>query len=118
MLQSDALRRLGARLALFAVAVLLTLSFGHMHAEDFFPETAQAAAHHEGAPATPQPVPPTHDDCAICVTMGMTASSVLPPPVPLAVPLAYSFVAFAPIVAQAVAAAPQPPFQSRGPPLV
>ncbi len=118
MLQCDAMRRLGARLALFAVAVLLTLSFDHIHPEDFFLNTAQAASHEQGVPAKPQHIPPTHDDCAICVSMGMTASSALPPPILLAVPLAYDFVAFAPAVAQSGEAASQPPFRSRGPPLV
>ena len=121
MLQSKTMRRSGARLALFAVAVLLTLSFGHMHADDFFPPTAQAAAHEPGAPANPAPLPaplpPTHDDCAICVTMGMTASSAMPAPIVLAVPLAYTFVTFTPPARATLVAAPKPSFRSRGPPL-
>jgi hypothetical protein len=117
MLQSKAMRRSGARLALFAVAVLLTLSFGHMHPEDFFPPTAQAAAHEPGAPANPAPLPPTHDDCAICVTMGMTASSAMPAPIVVALPLAYTFVTFTPPARATLAAAPKPSFRSRGPPL-
>ncbi len=117
MLQSKAMRRSGARLALFAVAVLLTLSFGHMHADDFFPQTAEAASHEAGAPANPSPLPPTHDDCAICVTMGMTASSALPAPIVLALPLDFEHVAFAPPAPQTLAPAPKPSFRSRGPPL-
>ena len=121
MLQSEGLRRYGARLALFAVAVLLTLSFGHMHPEDFFPQTAEAAPSHEGgkgAPANPSPLPPTHDDCAICVTMGMTASSALPVPIVVAQPIAYEFVVFAPQAFVAFVAAQRPSFRSRGPPPV
>jgi hypothetical protein len=118
MLQCEGLRRVGARLALFAVAVLLTLSFGHMHPEDFFPEAAQATTRDGGTPAKPSPLPPTHDDCAICVTMGMTASSAMPAPVVLPVPLAYEPVVFAPPALAALADAPKPAHRSRGPPLV
>ncbi len=118
MLRSEGLRRTGARLALFAVAVLLTLSFGHMHADDFFPQTADAATHGPGVPAHPAPLPPTHDDCAICVTMGMTASSAMPAPVVLPVPLAYEYIAFAPPPPATIAATPRPSFRPRGPPLV
>ena len=42
----------------------------------------------------------------------------IPTAILLAVPLAYAFVTFAPIVVQSAEPAPQPPFQSRGPPLV
>jgi hypothetical protein len=115
MLQRQALRRNGARLALLAVAVLLTLSFGHMHADDFFPVTAQSAPHAPGAPL-PSHLPPTHDDCAICVTMGMTASSALPAPVVVPVPLAFAPVAFAPPARASLMAAPKPSVRSRGPP--
>jgi len=116
MLRSEGMRRYGARLALFAVAVLLTLSFGHMHPEDFFPQPAQADAQAPGAPTHPAPIPPTHDDCAICVTMGMTASTAMPAPVVLPVPLAYEPVTFAPPALTALAPAPKPSFRSRGPP--
>jgi hypothetical protein len=110
------MRTFGARLALFAVAVLLTLSFGHMHRDDFLPEAAASAPHGNGAPGKPPPIPDTHDDCAICVTMGMTATSNLPPPLAVPVPVRFEYFAFAPRPALSLAEAPRPPFRSRGPP--
>jgi hypothetical protein len=82
-------------LALFALALQLYLSFGHIHAEDLglAPPAgviAQAgAAGHDGGSG-----PADHDDhdvCAICVTLGLTASSVVPVAAPLAVPVASEF---------------------------
>lgn len=84
-------RRLGGRLALFALAIQLYLSFGHIHAEDLglaapASVAAQSSAAQQGgsAPASDD----DHDICAICVALGLTASSVLPVVAPLPVPIA------------------------------
>src|SRR3954454_200846 len=79
-------------LALFALALQLYLSFGHIHAEDLglappAEVTAQAGAdtHGSGPPPTDHD---EHDVCAICAALSLTASSVLPAVAPLPVPLA------------------------------
>src|SRR4051812_49145888 len=71
--------RFGGWLALFALGLQLTLSFGHIHAEDF------AAANVAAAPSqsAPQNTPADrhdgdHDGCAICAVMHMAATSLLP----------------------------------------
>jgi hypothetical protein len=71
-------------MALFALAIQLVLSFGHVHVERF--DVANAAgdiatqpvhdksdpsdSHHHGTPG--------HDFCAICAALTLTGNSVLP----------------------------------------
>lgn len=117
--RSQPVRRFGAALALFALAVQLVLSFGHIHPEDFWvPGGAPSIAQSGGAaPLAPiDPALPQHDNCAICVTMAMAASSALPAPVVLPAPRAFGVVVPilpAPLVA---VSAPRLPFQTRAPP--
>jgi hypothetical protein len=99
-------RRSGVGLGLFALAVQLLLSFGHIHAQDVLPPSAFAAV-----PATPllpgakianiSSVPTEHrapnglpdDDCPICMAMHMTASGLLPVPPFAVVPIDFDRVA-------------------------
>jgi hypothetical protein len=115
--RSRSVRQSGATLALAALWLQLVLSFAHIHPEDFFARAQQAAV--PGAPAVPaKPVPalPTHDDCAICVSLAMAAASALPAPILLAPPPDYG-VAFRRIAdTPAPSVAPRPPFQTRAPP--
>jgi hypothetical protein len=83
-------RRIGAWAALFAFAVQLVLSFGHIHLDKLtFSSPAanvQFASRDGGAP---QPKHPGADDfCAICATIALVASSVLPEAAQLAPPTA------------------------------
>ena len=115
-------RRIGAWAALFALAVQITLSFGHIHLDKIalsrLPAHAtqvQAAdgntprsGHHSGA----------NDFCEICATIAMVASSVLPTPAALPAPVATPY-------SWAREFAPAPPareadsfFQARAPPFV
>jgi hypothetical protein len=81
-------RRAGVGLGLFALAVQLVLSFGHIHPQDVLPPLAFA-----GVPPTPlfpgakiSSTPAEHrapnglpdDDCPICMAMHITASGLLP----------------------------------------
>jgi hypothetical protein len=113
-------RRFGAALALFALAVQLVLSFGHIHPEDFWtPRAAPALAQSSDAPAPAlpgQPGLPTHDDCAICVAMAMAASSALPAPIALPPPSNFGDIAQPLPPRPVIAAAPRLPFQTRAPP--
>jgi hypothetical protein len=89
-------RQLGARLALFALALQLVVSFGHIHAEDLgvaAPANATSIAHN---PANDDgSLPPQdgdrHDVCAICVTLSLTSTSLLPIVASLVLPVAYGW---------------------------
>jgi hypothetical protein len=87
-------RRL-AWLALFALWLQLGLSFAHTHPEDFFGlgagsgHAAQLTADRHtipGSPASPFSDGLAHDACAICATMALAGSLVLPAPVQIASP--------------------------------
>lgn len=110
-------RRLGGWLALFALAVQLTLSFGHIHAEDFHkdksPQTSNVAGEAGGAPAAPAP---DHDDCPICVTAHLTGAAALPVPLQFALPLPEPFAWRASIERRIEQPATRRPFQARAPP--
>jgi hypothetical protein len=118
-------RGLGGRLALFALAVQFTLSFGHIHAEDIFGPASAAAPAAVTVPAADQsrPLAPdrhssqSDDYCAICASMYLLGSSAVPD-VPQLLPLP-SVVQPAEHVTPvaAIFVAPQrAPFQSRAPP--
>jgi len=90
-------RQLGARLALFALALQLVLSFGHIHAEDLgvvAPANARSIAHNpasdDGSPP-PQDQDHRNDVCAICVTLSLTSTSLLPIVASLVLPVAYGW---------------------------
>jgi hypothetical protein len=82
--------RSGAGLALFALALQLVLSFGHMHRDDLglpaLPASALAqlasdATHAPAPPANPNHHPASDDYCAICANMALVATALpsLPP---------------------------------------
>lgn len=79
-----------ARLALFALALQLYLSFGHIHPEEMGlsapSKVAEQPAGGNDSPAAP------HDDdhgvCSICAALSLTANSVLPVTITLALPVA------------------------------
>jgi len=90
-------RQLGARLALFALALQLVLSFGHIHAEDLgiaVPASATSIAHNhandDGSPP-PQDQDDRHDVCVICATLSLTSTSLLPIVASLVLPVAYEW---------------------------
>lgn len=76
------------RLALFALALQLVLSFGHHHALPFSPSAAMAAAQTATVPTGPDlPGQPNDEDhCAICAVIHLAGTLTLPPPVVLPVP--------------------------------
>jgi hypothetical protein len=83
-------RRAGVGLGLFALAVQLILSFGHIHPQDVVPPSVFAAAPitllFPGAKISsvaaehraPNGLP--DDDCPTCMAMHITASGLLPAP--------------------------------------
>jgi len=114
------IRRFGGWLALFALALQLTLSFGHIHAEDFAPaqalSTSAAGANHSGAGSSSHNVP-DHDDCPICATTYLLATLVMPLPPMVALPLEHVSIVLADFGSRYLApAAPSRLFQARAPP--
>lgn len=84
--------RFGAWAALFALAIQLVLSFGHIHAEDFRGSSAAAAqsltqpdTRGDGDGAV------RHDICAICASLNLTSSSLVPAVELPAAPVAHPY---------------------------
>jgi hypothetical protein len=118
-------RRTGARLGLFALALQLVLSFGHIHPQDVLPQPilgtvaaidqvsdGKSSSGHQAPSRLPD------DDCPICMAVHASAS-VLPPAAPLVVlPNAFGPVSQpATIVAFDVSVPRHVLFQTRAPPL-
>jgi hypothetical protein len=87
-------RRVGAWAALFALAVQITLSFGHIHLDKNIlssrttTHTPQWQSAERGGPSSPAHHQNAADFCDICATIALVASSVLPEPATLTPPLA------------------------------
>src|SRR5262245_12552681 len=82
--------RLGARLAIFALAAQMVLSFGHVHRGSFARAVPLASSSTQSSPAAPTQPPASDADqcCAICATIHLTGSSFLPEQPQLRVPFA------------------------------
>jgi len=115
----------GARLALFALAVHMVVSFVHVHADGVAASSAQAANNIESV-AKPGPVRPTHpyqnsaahDFCALCANIGLLGSLIVP--VPSALPPLRDFdrIRYRYASATGISKQPRSSFQARAPPLV
>ncbi|MGA7525656.1 MAG: DUF2946 family protein [Pseudolabrys sp.] len=81
--------RFGSWAAVFALALQLALSFGHIHAEDFQDRWSATAWSSQPNPNSPDDDDrgPGHDFCAICAALNLTSSSVLPAVAVLATPV-------------------------------
>jgi hypothetical protein len=107
----------GGWLALFALGLQLTLSFGHIHAEDFAAARTAVAQN----PTAPQNEPTgDHDSdpdfCAICAVMHMAGTSLLPGAPSVAVPA--DIISAVSVAADLIALPPssRQSFQARAPP--
>jgi hypothetical protein len=110
----------GARLAIFTLAVQIALSFGHVHLGDFRHTVGGfAAAGTQSAPSAPtqQPISDADEYCAICATIHLTATSLLPQAPQLPVPLATWPVEPVNYTVAISCSTRRAPFQSRAPPL-
>ncbi len=114
-------RRLGSLLALFALAVQLVLSFGHVHLDGVRGETRSAIAIGSNVSTPPSPAqhPANEADgyCAICAVIHLAATSFLPQSPQLAVLFVAEAVEHSNLVAFFFVAPQRTPFQSRAPPL-
>jgi hypothetical protein len=113
--------KFGSYCALFALAVQLLVSFGHIHGigRSWAPPQAAAdrtvAANTAGKPV--KPAVPTIDYCAICASISL-AGSVVPPATPIIPPPRISGRTLPWRSAEHALAAPQhPDWQARAPPL-
>jgi hypothetical protein len=76
-------------LALFALAVQITLSFGHIHLRDFagVPGVGQARTTTTDPAGNNNPNHSTDDYCVICATAKLAGTLVVPDPVAVPVPV-------------------------------
>jgi hypothetical protein len=116
-----------SRLALFALAVQIVLSFGHVHVSGAAPASAagmNALAVESNSTAAPGPALPTdrdrnspaHDLCALCASISLLHSLVLPVPAALAALGEFDRIQFRYASATAVLAQQRSPSQARAPP--
>jgi hypothetical protein len=116
-------RVFGGRLALFALAVQLVLSFGHIHRSDIFgygpPAAASAGTASDYAQSKPAGSPSGHagDYCDICATVSLLSSSFVAAAPQLPLPIAFRRVEHHASAASDFVVPQRSPFQSRGPPL-
>ena len=111
-------RRIGAGLALLALALQLVLSFGHIHLGDIaIPQAAAAAAATAPNPGTPaNRHHGTQDICAICVALNLTANSVVPAAATLVLPVVFTQAWLPDFKAALISSEPHLFFQARAPP--
>jgi hypothetical protein len=111
--------RTGARLALFALTVQIALSFGHIHLGNVKHASAIASTGGQPSGSTPtqHPVGDADDYCAICATIHLSATSLLPQAPQLPVPFAVRQVEHSNCAAATFFSTRRAPFQSRAPPL-
>ena len=111
--------RTGAQLALFALTVQIALSFGHIHLGNVQHASAIASTGGQPSGSTPtqHPVGDADDYCAICATIHLTATSLLPQAPQLPVPFAVRQVEHSNCAAATFFSTRRAPFQPRAPPL-
>jgi hypothetical protein len=110
----------GARLAIFALALQIAVSFGHMHLGDIRHTVGGlSVAETVSAPSasTQQPVSDPDDYCAICASIYLVASSFLPQAPQLPALFAPRPTSHFDRAAFLRVASRRAPFQSRAPPL-
>jgi hypothetical protein len=118
--------RWGVRLALFTLAVHLALSFGHVHADALPYQSAAASAatmdsHSDVAPSPDRPTHPynnstAHDFCALCASIGLLGSLVLPDALPRLTLRDFDRVRFGHVSSSAAASLFRPFSRARAPP--
>jgi hypothetical protein len=109
--------------ALFAMALQLALSFGHVHLEHVLASPEHAAAYPTNPSAAtliPSDELPagTSDECALCALIALANSLILPISVALPVPAHFEAAQHASARDLSVAQTTLRPFQARAPPLV
>jgi hypothetical protein len=113
-------RSVGAGLALFALAVQLVLSFGHIHLEGLHGGALSLAGAQQpvsqSAPAN-QPTGDTDDYCPICAVIHLASSSFLPDAPQLPLPYVSQTIEYRDNVVVVFVTPRLAAFQARAPPL-
>jgi hypothetical protein len=111
---------------MFALAVQMILSFGHMHRDDLAPSPLRTfdAAHFTSVtalepahPTDPDHHPTSDDYCPICVSMALVATALPALPPVLTVPVPISSVCSSQTPTYSVSTRVALSFQARAPPL-
>jgi hypothetical protein len=120
--------RWAARLALFALAVHMAVSFGHVHVDIVAAAAASgtsAAAGDADFAATSEPARPAHpyrnsaahDFCALCANIGLFGALILTVPSALAALRESDRIQYGYASATGIPRQPRSSFQARAPPL-
>ena len=112
--------KIAARLGLFALTLQIVLSFGHVHLGDLWHSTGGlSVAGKQSVPTDPlrQPISDADEYCAICATIHLAATSLLPQAPQLSVPFAVQLVEHANLIPGTSLSPRRAAFQSRAPPL-
>jgi hypothetical protein len=110
---------LNSYLALFALALQLTLSFGHTHLNDLAPGKTTIAAAQEVSNPTSVPsgtVPDGDEVCTICAIISLSGSLLIPGAPTLVFASAQHEAFFPDLVAVLVSDPTRAQFQARAPP--
>jgi Protein of unknown function (DUF2946) len=114
-------RRFAGTLALFALALQIMLSFGHIHARDFagVPGVAVAQAQSTGGDSDGNSGTghSTDDYCLICATASLAGTLVLPSQVALVLPVASTDTSYGHFCAAFCGRIDHALFRARAPPL-
>jgi hypothetical protein len=114
-------RRCGSWLALAAIALQLVLSFGHIHLDGVAGASGVTSVTSKALSSQQNPAQHPADEadgfCAICATIHLASSSLLPDVPPLPVPSASATVAHFGNFTFAFISPQRAAFQSRAPPL-
>jgi hypothetical protein len=110
--------QVGSRLALFALALQIVLSFGHVHLGDLRHSTGGFSVAGKSVPTDPprQPINDADEYCAICATIHLAATSLLPQAPQLSLPFAVQLVEHANVNPGTFLSPRRAAFQSRAPP--
>jgi hypothetical protein len=108
-------RRWGSYAALFALALQLALSFGHLHLDELG-VTAAAAQTSSHPGKSPGNAPDSDELCAICAVISMSGTLEIPHPPALVFATAPHDAFFADLAAILVANHERDHFQARAPP--
>ncbi len=116
-------RRIGAWVASFALALQLVLSFGHMHLESMGLASPAVASSAQSQGAGNDDAPPggnrgegALDICAICATLSLAGTALLPAIVSLVLALAQGQEWLADVQSALIPFTLQFAFQARAPP--
>jgi hypothetical protein len=112
--------KVGSRLALLALTLQIVLSFGHVHLGGLRHSSDRlSVAGTHSVPSDPQrqPISDADEYCAICATMHLAATSLLPQAPQLPVPFAAQPVEHGHFITANSLSPRRAAFQSRAPPL-